>query len=772
MANEQEKLHQLLLKLEQLQKKQTEYSKELFELRKEINHLKTSLREETPNPQPIVAQPEEIEVKKEVKPLVDLSSVQEEKVFIEKDSPTRTVQSSVEPGTSSNLEKFIGENLISKIGIIITIIGVAIGAKYSIEHNLISPLTRIILGYGAGITLLLVGMKLKKNYEKYSAVLVSGAMTIMYFITFAAYSFYDLMPQTMAFALMLVFTVFTVVAALNYKQQIIAQLGLVGAYAVPFLLSNGSGRAEVLFTYVAIINIGILFVSFKKYWKSLYYSSFILSWLIFLSWFLIRYETAAHFGIAFSFIIITFLTFYITYLAYKLIQKKVYGFGDIVLLLANAFVFFGIGYYLLSVHSIGKELLGLFALLNAIIHFIVSVVVYKQKLADKNLFHLIGGMVLVFLTIAIPIQLDGHWVTLLWAGEAALLFWIGRSRNVSIYENLAYPIMGLAFFSLMEDWSLAYGHAYLLDECGFTPIFNVNFLSSMLFVASFSFITYWLFKKADDSKEENDIFKLVKQAVPLGLIFIVFTAFYLELLDYWDLKIFRTGKDFVLSQDLVSFKNIWLVNYSLVFLGVLSLFNLFKVKSKRLGMFNMGLNIVGVMTFLFVGLYEYSELRESYIAHQGTSLFYLAIRYLSFLFAGGLIWLIRMYCNKFFNNERLKVAFELFLHVVIIWVLSSELLHWLDLGSTDKNYKLGLSILWGLYSLMLIGLGIWKNKKYLRLGAMVLFGITLIKLFVYDLTHLNTISKTIVFVSLGILLLIISFLYNKYSGIINYEKED
>ncbi|WP_205944086.1 DUF2339 domain-containing protein [Pedobacter sp. HDW13] len=59
-----------------------------------------------------------------------------------------------------------------------------------------------------------------------------------------------------------------------------------------------------------------------------------------------------------------------------------------------------------------------------------------------------------------------------------------------------------------------------------------------------------------------------------------------------------------------------------------------------------------------------------------------------------------------------------------------------------------------------------KNKKHLRIGAMVLFGITLIKLFVYDIAYLSTISKTIVFVSLGILLLIISFLYNKYKHLI------
>jgi len=93
----------------------------------------------------------------------------------------------------------------------------------------------------------------------------------------------------------------------------------------------------------------------------------------------------------------------------------------------------------------------------------------------------------------------------------------------------------------------------------------------------------------------------------------------------------------------------------------------------------------------------------------------------------------------------------------------------MDIAESTQSYKLGLSILWGIYSLLLIALGIWKKKKYLRIGAISLFGVTLIKLFLYDIKYLDTISKTIVFVLLGILLLIISFLYNKYKHIISEE---
>ena len=90
---------------------------------------------------------------------------------------------------------------------------------------------------------------------------------------------------------------------------------------------------------------------------------------------------------------------------------------------------------------------------------------------------------------------------------------------------------------------------------------------------------------------------------------------------------------------------------------------------------------------------------------------------------------------------------------------------------SDASYKLALSILWGVYALFLVVIGIWKNKKHLRIGAIIIFTLTLVKLFAYDISHLNTISKTIVFVSLGILLLIISFLYNKYKANIADEQE-
>jgi len=788
MNENQDKIDQLLYKLDLLLKRQDGFSREINNLSNEINRLKASELKETS---------EKEVIKEDASVVIPVVEIKKEQV-IASDQPIQQAaikdpQSLEEPKASSSpkikidLEKFIGENLINKIGIAITVIGVGIGAKYSIEHDLVSPLTRIILGYLAGISLLLFGIKLKKNYESYSAVLVSGAIAIMYFITYAAYSFYDLFPQMFTFLLMVIFTAFTVVAAMNYNKQVIAHIGLVGAYAVPFLLSDGSGKVETLFIYMAIINIGILIIAFKKYWKSLYFSSFGLTWLTYTVWWISEYQISKHFELAMVFLLIFFLLFYVMFLAYKLRQKEKFELTDVLLLVMNSFIFYGIGYEILNIHETGSQLLGLFTLSNAVVHFVISIIIYKQKLADKNFFYLVSGLVLVFITIAIPVQLDGNWVTLLWAGEAALIFWIGRTKNVPIYEKMAYPLMILAFISINHDWTTVY-RTYSSESFRprITPLFNINFLTSLLFILAFGFITFLNQSKKFSSAliKQIGLSKIVSFSIPAILVFTVYYAFRMELAHYWDQQYAdslivindENGQviDYFKNYDLRMFKNIWTINYSLFFVSLLAFLNFKKIKNPLLGLINMGLIVLTLIVFLTNGLYSLSELRESYLEqylseYYQKSTFYIGIRYVSFAFVALALFAGYRYNRQEFLQNNFKMAFDFLLHISVLWIASSELINWMDIA--EFTNKLGISILWGSYSLFLIVLGIWKKKKHLRIGAIILFGVTLIKLFFYDISHLNTIAKTTVFVSLGVLLLIISFLYNKYKHIISDEAD-
>jgi len=691
------------------------------------------------------------------------------------------------PAKKSDLEKFIGENLISKIGIAITVIGVFIGAKYAIDNGLISPLTRIVLGYLAGAGLLGFALKLKQQYENFSAVLLSGAMAIFYFITFSAYSFYQLIPPVAAFLIMVITTIFTVLAALHYNKQIIALYGMVGAYAVPFLLSDGSGKVAILFTYMAIINSGILFIAFKKYWKLLYYVAFGLTWLIFGLWYMANYNTKEHFGLATAFLFIFFSIFYLAFLAYKLVQKEKFDMQDILLLLLNSFIFYALGYAIFDGHRIGAQLLGVFTLINAALHLVVAIAIYRQKAADRNLFYLVAGLALVFITMAIPVQLNGQWVTLLWAGEAALLFWIGRTKSVDFYERLSYPLMLLAFFSLLQDWALVYGiYSPGIPDTRLTPLLNINFLGSVLFISAFVFI--WIFHQNRNyvpaELPGKRLSKNIGFFVPAILLFTIYAAFRLEIENYWD-QLFMDA-DFKYSNrelpyanygyvnDLLKFGSIWVINYSLLFSIILTVVNIKKWKNSQLAWINLTFMVLSLLGFFLQGLYLLGELRESYIEKAilndfKRDLYFIKLRYISFGFVAVSLFACYKYVWSDFIQKNFKKAFDLLLYTSILWIASSELIHWLDLGNSSQSYKLGLSILWGVYALLLISLGIRKRKKTLRIGAIALFSVTLIKLFVYDISNLDTIAKTIVFVSLGVLLLIISFLYNKYKHIISEE---
>ena len=461
----------LLARLNELQQKQQDFFKEINDLRAKIINLQE--RQHSENKTTITPVT--------VAPVIKQPEPKFANTYVPKQPDKKPSSFQVPKFGGTEWEKLIGENLASKIGIIILVIGVAIGTKYAIDRQLINPLMRIILGYAASVILLGFALKLKRNYLNFSAVLISGALAIAYFITFFAYSYYELFSQIFAYVLMLIFTASAVYVSLNYNKSIIAHIGLVGAYAVPFLLSNHSGKPENLFMYMTFINLGILIISLKKYWKSLYFSALVITWLIFSFWYFSDFDnsktaTALIFGFIFFFI------FYCTFLAYKAIKKEQFYFYDIVLLLANSFIFYGISYDVLHNHLTGKNLSGLFTLGFAIVYFIGAAVFYFRKNSDKKIFYLNFGLGILFLTIAIPVQFDGNWITLLWTGEAALMFWIGKNKKDVVYEKISYPLMLLAFISLCIDWSNHSERAI--------PFLNVYFFTSLLFVAAFALINY------------------------------------------------------------------------------------------------------------------------------------------------------------------------------------------------------------------------------------------------------------------------------------------
>ncbi len=76
--------------------------------------------------------------------------------------------------------------------------------------------------------------------------------------------------------------------------------------------------------------------------------------------------------------------------------------------------------------------------------------------------------------------------------------------------------------------------------------------------------------------------------------------------------------------------------------------------------------------------------------------------------------------------------------------------------------RLSLSGIWAIYSVALIIFGFVKKHAPSRICAIVLFFVTIIKVFIFDLSALENIYRIISFIGLGVILLLVSFLYTRF----------
>ncbi len=176
-----------------------------------------------------------------------------------------------------DLEKFIGENLVSKIGIAILVLAIGFFVKYAIDNNWIGATGRVAIGILCGGILIGIAHRLRKNYHAFSSVLVGGGLAIFYFTISLAYHEYHLFNQTATFVIMLVITAFAVMLSILYNRQELAIIALIGGFATPFMASNGSGDYVSLFIYLIILNTGLLFIAYRKSWRLLNVLAFIFS---------------------------------------------------------------------------------------------------------------------------------------------------------------------------------------------------------------------------------------------------------------------------------------------------------------------------------------------------------------------------------------------------------------------------------------------------------------------------------------------------------------
>jgi len=675
---------------------------------------------------------------------------------------------------NNDLEKFIGENLISKIGIAILVLGIGFFVKYAIDQNWINEVARVGIGILAGGIILGFAHYLRNNFKAFSTVLVAGAISVFYFTIGFAFHQYHLFNQTVAFSIMLVITAFSVVISMAYNRQELAILSIIGGFATPFMVSTGSGNYVVLFTYIIILDLGMLVLAFTRKWTLVNIITYVFTILLYISWLLTEglkthpefFTDALLFATAFYFIFIAMN------IAYNIKYKQLFKTIDFTILLSNTFIYFGIGISLLNhYHPIFK---GAFTLVLALSNCLLAWFTIKNSKADKNLLYVLIGLGLTFITLAAPVQLTGNYITLFWAAEGALLLWLAQKSGMTIFRYGSVIIYALALVSLFMDWN----NTYTLNA-ELSIFVNKGFINIILLQKEGNLNIEWF-----EIKYNSKIYLKYNQIVLIILVYLT--------------GLFETI--FQLNARLEPNETAALVCgvYHFVFTSFIVYF----LQKKTNQIFNNLLVIIGLVNlFLYVIYFNNLAFKEivysldiTFIAEKP----YLnSISNIGFLFHYVLFICIAfqatiLYKIIFVNNKISSKVLNWSLVIVVTFLASSEvLLHVLKLKinpvlpqtadssnilyySNFENYnhvskqtiKVLFPILWGVLSFVFLWFGIKKQLKHLRIAALYLLALTLVKLVVYDIREVSEGGKIFAFILLGIVLLIISFMYQKIKAII------
>lgn len=657
-----------------------------------------------------------------------------------------------------DLEKFIGENLVSKIGIAILVLAIGFFVKYAIDNNWIGAAGRVAIGILCGGILIGIAHRLRKNYHAFSSVLVGGGLAIFYFTISLAYHEYHLFNQTATFVIMLVITAFAVMLSILYNRQELAIIALIGGFATPFMASNGSGDYVSLFIYLIILNTGLLFIAYRKSWRLLNVLAFIFSIVLFASWLImLPSNTIAQVyrnGLVFA--TIFYILFLAINIAYNIKENKRFIASDFGILLANTALYFSVGLYLLTQMEAGSYR-GLFSACMGIFNLALSYILFRNKKVDANILYLLIGITLTFISLTAPIQLNGHNITLFWASEAVLLYWLYLKSGIKIIWVSSAIVWVAMLISLLLDWENIYGDASVIR----IVLANKGFITTVY--ASLSCFVLWLLKKKDTT-----VPTALYASMPGRLVYLL-TSFIL----LYASGALEINHQFASHYPDSNLHSLYLLLYSLAFVLV------FTTVTTKMQLFNQSLYIAvlyaaGILWYFIsisetfsiqYHMLEKNALQPHFMAHYISALLLSIIMYrLIQLFRSGKITIIKDYTVL---TSIICIAIVAFVSIEGALIVNNIFYPKSSFDDLHRIYiKTGLPILWGICSFALMWLGMNLKFKTLRIISLVLFSITLLKLFIFDIRNIPVAGKIAAFFCLGVLLLIVSFMYQRLKKII------
>lgn len=645
--------------------------------------------------------------------------------------------------SETNFEKYIGENLFGKIGILIFIIGIGFFVKYAIDQNWINETARTLMGYAVGAGMLVLAERLHKRYHTFSSLLAGGAFGIYYLITAIAFHYYALFSHTIAFVILCATTIFMSAVSVLYDRKELAVTALVGGFIAPFIISTDSSSIISLQIYITILNIGMFCLAMYKKWAILPMVSFAFTYII-------LWGTTALGSFSDSEAVTTYPTlfafatlFYVIFLLpVVFILRTQYGentrLGLLGIITANSFMYLIYGDFLLQHFEASSDTTAYLAFFIAAVNLAIHLYLRFRVEGQDTLRNLMLGLAVTFASMGIPILFSAANVLMVWAAESVLLLWLFTKEKNRIYE------LASAVLLLLTLGALAY---YRTTDAFIHDTGDSLFFNGAFFVTTFVSIAYYVVAVIMQFNKElfSDTKRLIAytpcNAIAYALGFsILFLAF-------------RDNFHFHLEQPISEYASLLTANIMLLG-GALILRKRFEISENKLA-YEISLYLAGILFAMTVW---------NYTAPEGLLLRWLmalvTIAYMAYCMRGQLLVTS--------NQRNLHIEYSII--STLMWLTLTRLLL---ITFNEVNFSTAFSLSLGIAAFILMCIGMRYHSKEIRIVSLAEFGIVIGKLILNDVWAMPALGKIIVFISLGAILLILSFLYQKLKdALFNEEKQE
>lgn len=427
----------------------------------------------------------------------------------------------IKEGTQKSLENIIGTKWIGRIGMLAIIFALGFFLKYSFENRIIGETGRIILGLISGVFLIGLGefFQTKKNWDIYGQIYTGGGLAVLYFSVYAAFSFYHLISQPLAFLTLIVITTTGIVLSVRYSAFSIVCIGMLGGFLSPVMLSTGENKLISLFLYILLLDIGIMSVVYFRQWCSVGILSLFGTIFMYIGWHEAFYTTG-QFRAAFC----VTTVFFFLYNIYVLLPKKKSMSSGLNIIVLSAIAYF---FAFLAQNSYESNWsIKIFVLALSCIEIIFAGISLKILNSQKLTTYGFAGVSILFNVISVFVVFEKEWISAALASEMVILCFIGLNLKKLPMRQIAYVLAAICLIRFFEEIDPLRGP---FDT--FTLILNTRFFICGFIIAGFYTILFLLYKNKDR------IFKNEAVVIPIILIISQFMSVVLlsvEFTDYFE----------------------------------------------------------------------------------------------------------------------------------------------------------------------------------------------------------------------------------------------